>query len=73
MTILDCLFYAFDSLSWDVSLEDIAKLVVAWLYIAIINHLKHLSEVSNEHQKCFYVEIRMETVSYLDKLTSLAP
>ena len=33
MTIIDCLFYAFDSLSYDVSLEYIAKLVVAWLYI----------------------------------------
>ena len=32
MTILDCRFYASDSLIWDVSLEYIAKLVVAWLY-----------------------------------------
>ena len=55
MTILDCLFYDFDSLSWDVSLEDIAKLVVAWLSIDIRNHLKHLSEVSNEHQKMFFM------------------
>ena len=31
MTIMDCLFYASDSLSLDVSLECIAKLVVAWL------------------------------------------
>ena len=31
MTIIDSLFYASDSLSWDVSLEYIAKLVVAWL------------------------------------------
>ena len=35
MIILDCLFYVFDSLSQDISLEDIANLVVAWLnYIA---------------------------------------
>ena len=33
MTIIDCLFYASGSLSWHVSWEYIAKLVVAWLYI----------------------------------------
>ena len=32
IVILDCLFYAFDSLSWDISLRDIANLVVALLY-----------------------------------------
>ena len=32
MTMIDCLFYASDSLSWDVSLKCIAKLVVVWLY-----------------------------------------
>ena len=31
MTILDCRFYAPGSLSWDVSWEYIAKLLVAWL------------------------------------------
>ena len=31
MTIIDYLFYAFDSLSPDVLLECIAKLVVGWL------------------------------------------
>ena len=33
MTIIDCLFYASDSLSSDVSWEYIAKLPVAWLYV----------------------------------------
>ena len=33
MKIIDCLFYASDSLSWDVSWEYIAKLLVAWLYM----------------------------------------
>ena len=37
MTILDCLFYAFDSLSLDVSLELNANLVVAWMYDEIPN------------------------------------
>ena len=32
ITIKDCSFYDFESLSWDVSLRHIAKLVVAWLY-----------------------------------------
>ena len=32
MTIIDCLWYASDSLSRDVSWEVIAKLLVAWLY-----------------------------------------
>ena len=32
MTIIDCLFYASDNLSGDVSREYIAKLLVAWLY-----------------------------------------
>ena len=32
MTIINCLFYAFDSFSLDVLLEYIAKLVVVWLY-----------------------------------------
>ena len=32
MTIIDCLFYAFDSLSLDISLEYVAKLAVAMLY-----------------------------------------
>ena len=31
MTIIDCLFYAFDSLSLDISLEYVAKLAVAML------------------------------------------
>ena len=31
MTIINCLFYASDSLSIDVSLESVAKSVVAWL------------------------------------------
>ena len=31
MAIIECLFYASDSLSWDVSWEYIAKLLVAWL------------------------------------------
>ena len=30
MTIIDCLFYAFDSLSSDVVLESTAKLAVVW-------------------------------------------
>ena len=29
--IIDCLFNAFDSFSWGISLEYIAKLEVAWL------------------------------------------
>ena len=29
--IIDCLFYAFHSLSGDVSMKNTAKLVVAWL------------------------------------------
>ena len=33
MTITDCLFYDFDSLSRDISMEYIAKLVVVWLYM----------------------------------------
>ena len=32
MTIIDSLFYASDSLSGDVSLEFVAKLIVAWMY-----------------------------------------
>ena len=32
MTIIDYLFYAADSLSYDVSWEYIAKLLVAWFY-----------------------------------------
>ena len=40
MTINDCLFYAFDSLSLDVSLEDVAKFVVARLYTETSYHLK---------------------------------
>ena len=32
MTIIDCLLYASDSLSRDVSWEYIAKLLVVWLY-----------------------------------------
>ena len=37
MKIIDCLFYASDSLSWDVSWEYIAKLLAAWLYISNSN------------------------------------
>ena len=33
VTIIDCLFYASDSLSGDVSFYYIAKLIVAWLYL----------------------------------------
>ena len=33
MAIIDCLFYASDSLSRDVSWGNIAKLLVAWLYL----------------------------------------
>ena len=52
MTILDCLFYAFDILSRDVSLEDSAKLVVASLYqkatkIRLILASKEVTLVSN--------------------------
>ena len=35
MTIIDCLFYASDSLSWDVSWEYIAKFLVVWLYCIV--------------------------------------
>ena len=41
MTIIDCLFYAFDSLSHDVLLENIAKLVVVWLYFEILPMSTH--------------------------------
>ena len=34
MTISDCILYAFDSLSWDVSLEYIVTIMAdAWLYV----------------------------------------
>ena len=36
MTIIDCQFYASDSLSWDVSWACISKLLVAWLYYALV-------------------------------------
>ena len=36
MTIIDCLFYASDSLSGDVSWECIAKFLVTWLYFSQI-------------------------------------
>ena len=55
MTILDCLFYAFDSLSWEVSLEDIAKLVVAWLYnTPYYNMYLDTSSWSCGSQKCVF-------------------
>ena len=50
MTILYCIFYAFDSLSQDVSLEYIAKLVVAWLYY---DKVKCLSETIAFRAKMF--------------------
>ena len=35
VTIIECLFYASDSLSWDVSWMYIANLEIAWLYFHI--------------------------------------
>ena len=43
--LTDCLFYAFDSLSRDVSLEYIAKLVVARLYTRIDSLEKILGQI----------------------------
>ena len=35
MTLIECLYYDFDHLSWDVLLEYVAELVVAWLSASI--------------------------------------
>ena len=50
MTIIDFLFFASDCLSWDVSWEYIAKLLVAWLYILTCEELEEQEEYSSFKQ-----------------------
>ena len=54
VTIIYCLCYASDSLSWDVSLEYIAKLIVAWLYIdCCAPHYCYIYVKHEERAWCF--------------------
>ena len=51
MTIIDSPFNASDSLSWDVLLEYIAKLVAAWLYVLRKQKKVGLFLTSNKENK----------------------
>ena len=67
MTIIDRLGYASDSLSWDVSFEYIAKMVVAWLYT------KTSKFDSNIHRLSWYVYYIFKMAAHVNITTTVHP